>query len=158
MLSTKEERKLYDDMVSFYGSLFRLPPLNSKVYVYLMFDFEYQGVTFNELIDRFQVSKSSLSNALQMLIQHKFVEYTTPIHSRKRRYRINSKFLEYRLKTVMENLRTERELMLRMIDCSKKKKKLNNVVTKPIGKYVTVLDTHIKTFQGTLKIISSLNK
>lgn len=150
MISTVEKRDLYQDMVAFYANLFHLPPLHAKLYVYLMFDVNHGGFTFDQMLEQFNVSKSSLSNSLRMLIQHKFIEYVTPIDSRKRYYRINSRFMEIRFGDALEKVRTEKELMLRMLHCNERRKNMKDVVICALERYVAILDKHIKNFEETL--------
>ncbi|MCD2423636.1 winged helix-turn-helix domain-containing protein [Niabella pedocola] len=149
MVATKKE--LYQDMVTFYGNLYGLPPLNAKIYVYMMIDLKTDGYTFDELLEKFNVSKSSLSNSLQMLVQNKYVEYITPIDSRKRYYRINPKFMGIRFGNILDKLVREKELMQRMVQCNKQVKNPNEQVIKGINQYITILDKHIKTVESTVK-------
>ncbi|SDD56706.1 GbsR/MarR family transcriptional regulator [Niabella drilacis] len=149
MVATKKE--LYQDMVAFYGNLYGLPPLNAKIYVYMMIDLKTDGYTFDELLEKFNVSKSSLSNSLQMLVQNKYVEYITPIDSRKRYYRINPKFMGIRFGNILDKLVREKELMQRMVQCNKQVKAPNEQVIKGIHQYIGILDKHIKTVENTVK-------
>lgn len=151
MISTEQKKDLYQDMVTFYANLYALPPLSAKIYVYMMFDVNHDGFTFDELQERFNVSKSSLSNSLQMLVQNKFVEYITPIDSRKRSYRINPKYMGIRFGNILDKLTQEKDLMQRMIQCNKHQKKVNEQALKGIGEYVTILEKHIKTVESTVK-------
>lgn len=138
-------------MVAFYANLFHLPPLHAKLYVFLMFDVNHHGFTFDQMVEQFNVSKSSLSNSLRMLIQHKFIEYITPIDSRRRYYRINSKFMEIRFGDALEEVKTEKELMLRMLHCHQGRKNRNDIVIAALERYVSILDKHVKNFEETLK-------
>jgi hypothetical protein len=38
--------KIFQDAVRFYGTVFSIPHLASKIYAYLLFDFKKEGVTF----------------------------------------------------------------------------------------------------------------
>ena len=75
------DKRLFLDMVSFYGQLFGLTPLAAKVYVYLMFDFKREGIPFDELTEIFKVSKSSMSSSLQNLLHNNHIEYVSSIDS-----------------------------------------------------------------------------
>lgn len=123
----------------------------------MMFDVNHKGFTFDEMLRQFNVSKSSLSNSLGMLAQRKYIEYITPIDSRKRYYRINSKFMEIRFADALEKAKTEKELMLRMLHCNERRKNMNDVVIKALEKYVAILDTHIQTFEETLTEVVNLH-
>ncbi|MBZ4188532.1 GbsR/MarR family transcriptional regulator [Niabella beijingensis] len=151
MVATKKE--LYQDMVAFYGNLYGLPPLNAKIYVYMMLDLKADGYTFDELLEKFNVSKSSLSNSLQMLVQNKYVEYITPIDSRKRYYRINPKFMGIRFGNILDKLLREKELMQRMIQFNKQTRHPNEPAIKGISQYISILNKHIKTIESTVKTL-----
>ena len=57
----KIEPEIFQDLIDFYGTLFDLPPLSAKIYAYLVFDFEKRGLTFDDLLETFCASKSSIS-------------------------------------------------------------------------------------------------
>jgi len=57
------DERIFQEMVSFYGKNFSLPPLSAKIYSYLIFDFERKGVCFDHLVEALHVSKSSVSLA-----------------------------------------------------------------------------------------------
>lgn len=144
------KKELFQDMVSYYGNIFSLPPLSAKVYVYLMFDFKREGITFDELVDTFKVSKSSVSASLHTLLQNKHIEYVTGIDSRKRLFRTNAQFTFLRFNEVLNNLSKEKELINRLI-CYKNQSGCKAMpVSKGLGEYVGILDKHIKTISGTL--------
>lgn len=157
MQITDKTKPLYCEMVSYYGETYGLPPLNAKVYVYLMFDLDHNGFTFDELLERFNVSKSSLSNSLQMLTQNKLIEHYTPIDSRKRIYRINPNFKSIRFGYILDKLNREKQLMQRMKECNKASNKPNSPAIKEIDNYVAILNRHIRTIEGTVKILNKKN-
>lgn len=140
-------------MVSFYGNLLELAPLSAKAYVYLMFDFKNEGATFDELVEKFKVSKSSMSNSLQSLVQNKFIEFVTPIDSRKRLYRINPKYMGIRFGNILDKLTREKDLMERLVQCQKQTKPVPEPAIKDINTYISILDRHIKTIDNTVKIL-----
>lgn len=55
------------------------------------------GFTFEELLEVFNVSKSSLSNSINYLLSMKQIEYINKIDSRKRHFRLNLSYLTEKL-------------------------------------------------------------
>lgn len=90
--------------------------MTSKIYSYLLLDCGRNGVTFDELVEIFNASKSSVSNSLNFLTQVKYIEYFTKIEDRKRFYRIVPDNLVIRLKNIRDMLSNERGLSARLRD------------------------------------------
>lgn len=107
------KRELIRDFSSYMESTQNIPPLTSKIFSYLLLDCG-NGVTFDELIDVFNASKSSVSNSLNFLTQIKYIEYFTKIEDRKRFYRIVPNNLVMRLQNIKEMLGSERNLSSRL--------------------------------------------
>lgn len=101
------EEKTFCRMVKFYGKAHNLPPLASKIYAYLCFDFERQGLTFDELVDVFGVSKSSVSTNLNLLIKSKLVTDVARLDERKRYFQLNNDFIKIRFNDIVERLKEE---------------------------------------------------
>ena len=59
--SLQIEPQVYQELVDLYGQLFAMPPLSAKIYAYLTFEFERTGLCFDELVQTFCASKSSIS-------------------------------------------------------------------------------------------------
>ena len=66
----KIEPEIYQELIEFYGTLFNLPPLSAKIYAYLIFDFDKKGHTFDELLEVFCASKSSISSSINFLLNN----------------------------------------------------------------------------------------
>lgn len=110
------KRQLIRDFSTFIESTQNLPPMTSKIYSYLLLDCGRNGVTFDELVEIFNASKSSVSNSLNFLTQVKYIEYFTKIEDRKRFYRIVPDNLVIRLKNIRDMLSNERGLSSRLRD------------------------------------------
>lgn len=150
IMNHKPDKELFMDMASFYGQLFNLTPLAAKVYVYLLFDFCREGVTFDELTDLFKVSKSSMSTSLHNLLQSKHIEFVTSMDSRKRLFRTDPHYTYIRFKEVLENLQKERELMSRFLTFKDKSGCLQKIINEKLNDYTGILDEHINTLSATL--------
>lgn len=81
---------------------YKLAPLTSKLQAYMILESNEEGVTFEELLDVFNVSKSSLSNSINFLLSTNQIEYINKIDSRKRYFRMNANYLKEKLDFVHE--------------------------------------------------------
>ena len=82
--SLQIEPQVYQELVDFYGQLFDMPPLSAKIYAYLAFDFERKGLCFDELVETFCASKSSISASINFLLNAELIKSLNKIDERKR--------------------------------------------------------------------------
>ncbi|OJV46224.1 MAG: transcriptional regulator [Chryseobacterium sp. 39-10] len=101
------DERIFQEMVSFYGKNFSLPPLSAKIYSYLIFDFERKGVCFDHLVEALHVSKSSVSSNLQLLLTANLIKDFTPIDERKRFFVINEDYIKIRFEEIVKRMTTE---------------------------------------------------
>lgn len=94
-------------MVKFYGKAYNLPPLASKIYAYLCFDFHRDGLTFDEIVEVFGASKSSVSTSLNLLICNKLITDESRLDERKRYFQLNNDFVKIRFMEIVERLNEE---------------------------------------------------
>ena len=83
------DQELFCEMMKFYGETLNLPPLSAKIYAYLIFDFERKGICFEEFVEVFSASKSSVSSNLNLLLNADLIIDFTKINERKRFFKIN---------------------------------------------------------------------
>ena len=105
---------LFQDLVQYYGGLFNLPPLAAKIYCFLFFDFERKGVSFEELMHIFQVSKSSVSTSLCLLLQLELLKEYSKIGERKRNFVINEDYAKFKFVKIISNLKEEISILDRL--------------------------------------------
>jgi len=101
------DEKIFCNITRLYGNTFNLPPLAAKIYAYLIFDFEREGLSFDELVEVFGVSKSSVSTNLNLLISNKLITDFNKLDERKRFFRINEDFIKIRFSQILERLKEE---------------------------------------------------
>ena len=106
----ERKKELIEGFSNYFEDIYHFPPLTSKIYSFLLMDCKRKGVTFDEIVELFNASKSSVSNSLTYLGQLKHVEYFTKIDSRKRFYRVSPESILMRLKRINDNLREEKKL------------------------------------------------
>jgi DNA-binding transcriptional regulator GbsR (MarR family) len=105
------DEKLFCETAKFYGELFALPPLASKIYSYLIFDFERKGIAFDEFVQVFCASKSSVSTNLALLQNAQLVIDINRIDERKRYFYANENYKKIRFDKIMQRMHTELKLM-----------------------------------------------
>ncbi len=82
--SIEIDEKIFQDAVKFCSTMFNLPPLASKIYSYLIFDFEKVGITFDEFVEVFAASKSSVSTNIKLLLNAQLIIDVNKIDERRR--------------------------------------------------------------------------
>lgn len=104
------DKQLFCDMVSFYGDVFHLPPLAAKIYAYLIFDFDRNGVPFDEFVEIFCASKSSVSCNLNLLLNLNIIKDFNKIDERKRFFVMNEQYMKIRFEEII--VKMEREVSI----------------------------------------------
>ena len=94
-------------MTRLYGKTFNLPPLAAKIYAYLIFDFEREGLTFDDLVEIFSASKSSISTSLNLLLSNNLLQEINKLEKRKRYFAINEDFVKIRFNEILDRLKEE---------------------------------------------------
>ena len=94
-------------MTRLYGKTFNLPPLDAKIYAYLIFDFEREGLTFDDLVEIFSASKSSISTSLNLLLSNNLLQEINKLEKRKRYFAINEDFVKIRFNEILDRLKEE---------------------------------------------------
>lgn len=107
------DQQLFEDLATHFGEVHNLSPLASQVYVYLFFDLEKKGITFDDLVCGLQSSKSSISGALKLLEAAQLVHAKQKFGSRSRLFYINFDDLPNRLNKIKNMLNRELELVTR---------------------------------------------
>ncbi len=89
MEKNKETRELVEKFGVFIEKAANFQPTSARIVGYLLIsDPPYK--TFNEILNYLKVSKSSVSQALNLLISQDFVDYITLPNDRKRYFRLNT--------------------------------------------------------------------
>jgi len=109
-LIDQSKKELIEEFAAHYIEAYGLPPLAAKIYAFLLLDCKREGKTFDELVEVFNVSKSSVSNSLHLLSQHKHIEQFNKMDQRKRLYRVSPEHIILRLKKIHSFLIREKYL------------------------------------------------
>lgn len=102
--------ELFQDYCKHYESVFHISPLTAQIYTYIMFNGHRDGITFDEIVEKLNASKSSVSNSLNLLISNNQIEHFNRIDERKRFFRLNPNFMMMRLEIIRDFLEKEQSL------------------------------------------------
>lgn len=113
------DKDLFCEMVKFYGKTYNIPPLAAKIYSYLIFDFERKGVPFDEFVEVFSASKSSVSSNLTLLQNLNIIKDFNKIDERKRFFVMNEQYMKIRFGEIIVKMETELSILNQLKDFSK---------------------------------------
>jgi len=109
--SLEIDEKIFQDAVKFYGTVLNLPPLASKIYSYLIFDFDKVGITFDEFVEVFSASKSSVSTSLNLLLNAELIIDINKMDERKRYFFANDDYKKIRFEKIIQKMKDELKLL-----------------------------------------------
>lgn len=109
--SIEIDEKIFQDAVKFYSTMFNLPPLASKIYSYLIFDFEKVGITFDEFVEVFSASKSSVSTNIALLLSSQLIIDVNKMDERKRYFFTNNDYKRIRFEKIVQKMKDELKLL-----------------------------------------------
>lgn len=112
----------FQDYCAHHEALYHYSPLTSKLYTFLLFSGMRDGVTFDEIVERLNASKSSISTSLNVLLNNNQIEQFNKIDERKRYFRINPKYLTNRLFTIKKSIEKELDLTYRLLELNRENK------------------------------------
>ena len=92
----KEKLALVEELGVHFESNDNLPPLASRIIVYLILN-GVEGATFEELVEKLEASKSSISTNLQLLQSIDRITYFTKCGDRKRYFKMSPNYMISRM-------------------------------------------------------------
>lgn len=145
--SIEIDEKIFQDAVKFYGTVFNLPPLASKIYAYLLFDYEKVGITFDEFVEVLSASKSSVSTSISLLLSSQLIVDHNKMDERKRYFFINDEYKKIRFEKIVQKMKDELKLL---DDLNSFKKVQDEGYNEKIEAYKALLDKNIINIQESL--------
>ncbi len=134
-------------MIRLYGKTYNLPPLAAKIYAYLIFDFERKGLTFDDLVETFSASKSSVSTSLNLLLSNNLIHDINKLDERKRYFIVNNDFVKIRFEEILDRLKEEIKILYALDnfhkDQTEEMKKRSEI-------HITMLENSINNIERTL--------
>ncbi len=106
---TASKEELIEELGMHFEVLYHLPPLASRIYAILILN-GYDGMTFDQIMEQTEASKSSVSTGINLLMQTNKIEYFTKAGDRKRYFRNRKNHLKLRLGNYKDLI--EKEIVL----------------------------------------------
>ena len=107
--------EFFQDYCAHHEAVYNFSPLTAQIYTYIMFNNNSDGVTFDEIVEKLNASKSSVSTSLNLLISNSQIEHFNKIDERKRYFKLNPDYLTIRLELIKDKLDREKTLNTRMV-------------------------------------------
>ncbi|MCS3529103.1 transcriptional regulator [Chryseobacterium sp. JUb7] len=145
--SIEIDEKIFQDAVKFYGTIFNIPPLASKIYAYLLFDYEKMGITFDEFVEVLSASKSSVSTSISLLLNAELIVDHNKMDERKRYFFINDEYKKIRFEKIVQKMQDELKLL---DDLNNFKKVQDDGYNERIEAYKALLNKNIINIQESL--------
>jgi DNA-binding transcriptional regulator GbsR (MarR family) len=145
--SIEIDEKIFQDAVRFYGTVFSLPPLASKIYSYLLFDYEKVGITFDEYVEVLSASKSSVSTSISLLLNAQLIVDHNKMDERKRYFFINDEYKKIRFEKIVQKMQDELKLL---DDLNNFKTSKDDGYNERIEVYKALLNKNIENIQESL--------
>lgn len=120
--SIEIDEQIFQDLVKFYCTIYKMPPLSAKVYSYLIFDFDREGIPFEEFVEVFSASKSSVSTSINYLLSLNFIVDINKIDERKRYFTITKDHMQIRFGEIIKKMETEIQILDHLNNFRKKHK------------------------------------
>ena len=145
--SIEIDEKIFQDAVKFYSTVLNLPPLASKIYSYLIFDFEKVGITFDEFVEVFSASKSSVSTNISLLLNAQLIVDVNKMDERKRYFFANEDYKKIRFEKIVQKMQDEIKLL---DDLNQFRKVKDKDYDQKIEVYKSLLNKNIVNIQESL--------
>jgi len=143
------DAEIYQELIDFYGGVFSLTPLSAKIYAYLAFDFEKNGLAFDDLVETFCASKSSVSSSVNFLLNANLIKTINKIDERKRYFIINEDFVKIRFEEIVNRMKREIKILDQLND-HREQEKENINQSERYKIYKSLLEKNIENIENTL--------
>ena len=144
------DAEIYQELIDFYGGVFSLTPLSAKIYAYLAFDFEKNGLAFDELVETFCASKSSISASINFLLNANLIKTVNKIDERKRYFIINEDFVKIRFEEIVNRMKRE-IIILDQLNKFKTEQLADGNLSERYYIYKSLLEKNIDNIEDTLQ-------
>ena len=145
----KIDAEIYQELIDFYGGIFSLPPLSAKIYAYLIFDFDKKGHTFDDLVETFCASKSSVSSSVNFLLNANLIKTINKIDERKRYFVFNDDFVKFRFEEIVNRLKREIKI-LDQLNNYRESQLESSQLSERYSIYRRLLEKNIENIENTL--------
>lgn len=157
MKHEKELIEFFQDYCAHHETMYNYSPLTAKIYTYLMLSSDREGITFDEIVEKLNASKSSVSSSLNTLVNNAHVEHFNKIDERKRYFRVNPDYLTIRLNTIRDILAKEKNLAYRLQEYKATKTTESKPCQMKMGIYIEHLEKATHELTNTIEKLKNSN-
>ena len=143
------DAEIYQELIDFYGGVFSLTPLSAKIYAYLAFDFAKNGLAFDELVETFCASKSSISASINFLLNANLIKTVNKIDERKRYFVFNDDFVKFRFEEIVNRMKREIKI-LDQLNNYRESQLESSQLSERYSIYRNLLEKNIENIENTL--------
>lgn len=149
--------ELFESFSAHLEKTYNFPPLPAKILAYMVMQSSADGYSFDKLLEVFKVSKSSLSNSINLLLSLNQIEYINKIDSRKRYFRLNPNYIPEKLEFLHEMI-TDDIIYTNKINDHRINHHLNNHTkdNKCLAIYLNYLNEAQKLLEETINNIKTI--
>lgn len=115
---SQQKKKLIEDIGVLLEERANLSPLASRIYALLILS-SYDGMSFEDIVNTMQASKSSVSSNLNVLLQLHYVDYHTKPGDRKRYFRTSQFYIKNTLEQQMHLIEKELKIVQKVNEFNK---------------------------------------
>uniref|UniRef100_UPI0035B0A768 transcriptional regulator n=1 Tax=Cloacibacterium sp. TaxID=1913682 RepID=UPI0035B0A768 len=119
------------------------------IYAYLAFDFEKNGLAFDELVETFCASKSSISASINFLLNANLIKTVNKIDERKRYFVFNDDFVKFRFEEIVNRLKREMKI-LDQLNNYRESQLESSQLSERYSIYRNLLEKNIENIENTL--------
>lgn len=130
---------------------FGLTPMQGRIIAYFTVS-DPPEKTFDELVQYFKASKSSVSNSLNYLLQNKIIDYKTFAADRKRYFFLTDSFFRVYFQKVLENVAELKQYAYRTVSMRTPE---YPVASEKILKWIENANSFQESLEHTLETIKS---
>lgn len=140
-----------------FAQVYNYPPFVSKVCAYIHFDFKAEGVTFDELLHYFSVSKSSVSCALKYLEDAQHIKSIHKSDDRKRYFLLNENYNINKFQTMVDNLTNEVDILKEIQTFKKNIGVEHNALDEKIDVVIDIIMQNVHNLQLIINNLTQIN-
>lgn len=151
---SKEKKELIETLGMNIEALLSITPLAARIYALLTLSSQ-EGLTFDEIKEIIQASKSSISTNLKVLTQLQYIEYYTKSGVRKRYFKVAKYYQLLSLEKEIQSLETRLNILTKINAFNKThypEKFINEISLGEILK--NYLEQHKQLLEKTIKEIN----
>ncbi len=149
-MSVLNKTELTEILVHHFETTHSLPPLTSKLLAFMIVEIGDEGVTFDELVNALQASKSSISFSINQLLEMDKLDYIYKDCNRKRYFRLNPNHFKNRLMEINHNMESECQFFDLIYNYKKENGYLENTVFE-VETYKTYMIKQKQLIEETLE-------